>query len=564
MSPMPPSKYRDFNVFKKDVEKLWREYGKFPSNDFLRGLKRFDLIKGFKYHGGFRNVRGVMEAPPTESPYRDFAKLETELRKLVEKHGELSNPILKREKRGDLISAIDNFHGGLNAVRKKMGLPVVLTPKPLSPMRDWSFFSIELKKWMEAHEGGFPTHAQLQAEKRSDLILGMNTHEGYPAVRERMGIEPEKNPFTEFNNLRKALAPIIKMHGGKYPSPAHITKNHPELEHAIRYYHGGHVATRLRLGVEPVGRPPHPFEDKETFLNALKAVRERLGRQPTQDDLIAEKRFDILYFLNKKTHGTYSEIKKDLRWLKEPKPKRRKLKFSSKEEFMDQLRGIRTEFGRRPTQEEVFRIGGRNFATAIRNKHYGSWDAIVDKLGWEQTFYTNQFRNEGNAVAAIAPVVETLGRFPKREELRSMGLGSLVYAISTWHGGLEAFKKKAGFPSKKMKRRSSYADPQNLVTELQKIFGSRDVSTPLLIQLKRFDLLYGIEVNGGLSQVWKGMREMRRYSELKEESPTYIAVAEVVAAAKGDTEALDVVLKKMDPLIRRFARKKIVEGYRGM
>ena len=619
------SRYSDWDIFQKEVQRLWNELGEFPSESKLSEMNREDLRHAFRLHKGWRKVRERMNAPKMEGKFSDFEiELRPVLEEIYQRCGRLSETFLREKGRHDLILAISK-HGGMNCVKERLGLPAEKFERKKSPMRQWEYFKRQVEEWIETH-GDFPELKELGEERRNDLILGFRFHGGANEVRKIMGFPPSgyshgetTTPYKDFDELKKALDPLISEAGGKYPSRSIVQQKFKNLRYAIDMYHGGQRAVRLRLGLELTGKKPHPFDDKQTFLTALEAIAERLGSPPTWRDLIALKRHDLRYVLEEKKHGTWREIRIELGWtvrrtlgnlrdetvfkqklaeaieiighyptsielgkhgysalraaiqrhhggineFRESYGEKltviRKLKLS-KEEFLKCLQQIRKELGRRPTKEEVIEMGGQYVGMAIRQKKFGTWEDVCNLLHWEPTYCTSPYRNVRTAKHAIKKITNSLGHFPKKRELKRMGFNTLYHAISNLHGGLYCFAEEMGRPHKKRKRTNPYRSYLKLSAELRDIYAGTRVELPLIYKLKRWDLLHGIIMNGGVGRV-------RRIMALQDEETANPVTGrptlnELLSAMEKNSQAIESVLKKTENLVRGIAGKALTNSKR--
>ncbi len=90
-------------------------------------------------------------------------------------------------------------------------------------------------------------------------------------------------PFADFNRLANELKPYIGRRG-RFPTRKEFAKwNRPDLEYAIKKYHGGsiEVAKRLAQPIKSSAPPKSIFADEKNAIRALEYVKRKTKRTPT-------------------------------------------------------------------------------------------------------------------------------------------------------------------------------------------------------------------------------------------------------------------------------------------
>ena len=172
--------------------------------------------------------------------------------------------------------------------------------------------------------GVMPAHVMLQSAGRGDLSHAMHRHGGVLAVAERLGLtrgDRCKPPryWQDPAVIDRELLAFIAAHGepGVMPTQsALVAAGRGDLANAIGRA-GGLYATAQRLGLRPADtrRAPNHWADiaeLERELRAFVAEPGRPQRMPSLRELIAARRFDLHYALQR--HGGVRAMAERLGW----------------------------------------------------------------------------------------------------------------------------------------------------------------------------------------------------------------------------------------------------------
>ncbi|MBT4805482.1 hypothetical protein HON71_04890 [Candidatus Woesearchaeota archaeon] len=107
------------------------------------------------------------------------------------------------------------------------------------------------------------------------------------------------------------------------------------------------------------------------------------------------------------------------------------------------LEPIIEELGRFPTTDEINKRNS-GLMNAIK-RHHGNLTKVRVKLGYEKTNY----EDINNVQNGLEPIIEELGRFPTRSEIRKRNK-RLFSGISNYQGGLIKVKIQLGYADKEM------------------------------------------------------------------------------------------------------------------
>lgn len=164
--------------------------GHFPSDRELFELGHGGLRSALRcYHGGYNAARvrcGSVVLHVSESPWRSFERVEADLRRICGSLGHFpSGSELQELNEWGLLNGIGKFHGGLNAVRRKMGVKVHQESGGF--WKDWTPVEAGVRTLI-LQLGAFPTYTDFVENDRLGLYMAIRTHHGgIDAVRVRMG-----------------------------------------------------------------------------------------------------------------------------------------------------------------------------------------------------------------------------------------------------------------------------------------------------------------------------------------------------------------------------------------
>lgn len=117
--------WTNFDHVREGLERLVQKLGHFPSSTEL-GHENSGLCSAiYNHHGGYSHVAGLFGNQIKKRPnsyWQDFGHVRERLEMLVEKLGHFPSPDeINGSKLGSLSYAINHHHGGLTAVKVKMG-----------------------------------------------------------------------------------------------------------------------------------------------------------------------------------------------------------------------------------------------------------------------------------------------------------------------------------------------------------------------------------------------------------------------------------------------------------
>jgi hypothetical protein len=290
----------------------------------------------------------------------------------------------------DVQNAITRHHGGMNAVRIKMGYPIEKVDAGY--WEDWETFERETRALIAAL-GHFPTRSELVERGLSQIYHAMCSHHGgAEKVKTRLGLEPPKKSnghWKEIENVKSALQEIMHERNlGRIPSPQELTRwGYSGLLTGIGDYHGGISNMRMLFNEEQLRRGMGVWKN----VDFVKSEIEKIMRENGLSDI--------------------------------------------------------------PSQKVLGGLGHAMVARAIQ-KYHGGFRKLRALLGIEQKKIENGlWKQEEYALNAARGAMTNLGvtYLPSFNRLNESGYSSLVHAISVHHGGMSEFRKKLGEKSTRAK-----------------------------------------------------------------------------------------------------------------
>ena len=246
------------------------EEGVMPQGTLLLQRGRPDLLRAiYKWGGGLTQAAyrlGLKCTYPRDSQWRLWTHLEQEMRAFLE---QLGGPdvlpmmaTLRAAGRGDLVNAIQLYHGGAARVAHRLGLRY-----SREPQRYWQGFghvAEALFSFLEEHglSGGIPTHQFLRTHGASSLSQAILNHGGSQRVAEQLGLDYQgKSPgyWRDWETFATAMEKFIREQGqpGVMPTQPQLRQaGRADLEGAIRF-HGGMKAVEERGGWQSTRSKPH-------------------------------------------------------------------------------------------------------------------------------------------------------------------------------------------------------------------------------------------------------------------------------------------------------------------
>jgi len=174
----------------RELRGVIKKIGEFPTLEKLSELRVSSLGNAIcRKHGGIDSVRKKLGYEIKTLPdgyWKDWSNVKRELKKLIRDMGRFPSEIdMRKAGKSSLGGSIVQYHGGIRKVRQRMGYENKL--KPNGYWKDWNNFEREFGEIIEDLEC-FPKQRELIVLGKSDLVNGIRHHGGLLKVRERMGL----------------------------------------------------------------------------------------------------------------------------------------------------------------------------------------------------------------------------------------------------------------------------------------------------------------------------------------------------------------------------------------
>lgn len=193
MARRPNGYWTYFSHVEKELNEFIEELGRFPTQSEVQ-TSNAHLLGGIKRHGGMNAVRKKMGYSYIKCPdgyYREFENVRNELEIVIERIGHFpTHKELGELKLTGLSAAISQYHGGFSNARKIMGYSLIERSKAY--WKKWENLQSELE-CLISDTGRFPTNGDLREMKRTDVENAINKYYGGIAeVAIKMGYKSAK------------------------------------------------------------------------------------------------------------------------------------------------------------------------------------------------------------------------------------------------------------------------------------------------------------------------------------------------------------------------------------
>lgn len=132
-------------------------------------------------------------------------------------------------------------------------------------------------------------------------------------------------------------------------------------------------------------------------------------------------------------------------------------------------------------------------------KGYVGEKTDIDDINQLKIRPNGYYKDFSNVKADLEFVINLKGHFPKRKELKELGLFALINSFTQYHDNINSVRRRMGHPI--VKQDSGYWNFENTLkecVELKKKYGSLP-SQPQLKKLKKLSLIQAINNHGGMN-----------------------------------------------------------------
>lgn len=333
-------------------------------------------------HGGTPVVRARLGLEPAKHPdgyYKDWKNVRREMMKAKATLGHFpSTPEMSRLGFTSLADGIRHYHGGLKAVRRKLGAKDKKAPN--GSLKRWSYVKNQLEK-AKKKLGHFPSSTELNDLGMASIPIAVcRYHGGFPVVREKMGEEIERKPngyWESWENVERELRALME-ELKRFPKREDFeARNKTSLLQSMQHNFGGVPACRRRLGIF-TGRKPNGFyHDWKNVEGVLRPIMEELGRFPVGPELQARGHRDLLATIER-THGGLRAVAQKMGHDLAKHPDGHWKDWTNVEQV---LRRLFEKLGHPPMKED-FEAEKRGSVSLAISKYHGGYDAVRKRLGW--------------------------------------------------------------------------------------------------------------------------------------------------------------------------------------
>lgn len=380
-----------------------------PSEDELREIGLSSLaIAITKDFGGFPRFAKECGLLPRRLPngyFDNIATLCAALRAYAEGNNTPglmpTTDALKKAGNHPLVAAIAK-HGGVLDVAASCSLTMSHDKKPSGHYNDFETVAKEIHEFIARTQtwGTMPCRDELCEGGESGLGKAIADHGGFPAVAMRLGLAPRRKPNGYWTDERidEEVRLFVSDHGepGVFPTGALFRElNRADLDNAINRSEGGARAVARRLGLTVAGGRESGYWERDDNLQrgVLDFIRQHgePGMMPTQKELIAHERWDLVNALHR-VAGGIALFAQSLGLQTRERPKGYWQEFTNLRDELVDFNSQHGQLGQMPSPTLLRETGFSYLLTPIND--FGGFFAVAERLGWSSTNATLWPRSE--------------------------------------------------------------------------------------------------------------------------------------------------------------------------
>ncbi len=519
----PDGYWKDWSNLKKEINKLKKKLGHFPTSTEMRKNGQVSLAVGIKeYHGGIIKVReklGIKENKKLSGYWNSFENVDYELKPIIKKlkHFPTQAELIKLGK-SSLAMAIGKYHGGINNVKERLGYEIAR--KSHGYWNDFENIKKELETICNNLEES-PSQRYLESIGRQDLISAIGKyHGGLLKVKEKLGYEITQKPkgyWQNWGNIEKVLNKMIKKLG-RFPTFTDFkNSNYSTIPGAIKKFHGGIDCIMEKMGYERDYLPNGYWKNFENVKNILSELEIKLGHFPSASEM-NEAGYTSLPSAINKYHKGLHEIAKKLG----KQTQQKEAGYWTLNKTKNMCLEFIEEYGKFPTQLELKNREDKYKALNVGINKNGGFSRIKRLLKVEEDKKQRGYWTEERILKEAKKIVNEKGHLPTQKELYDMERGDLVGAISA-HSSFTKIKRKLGLKVNKVE--DGYWTENKILEDCKEILKEQgDLPTKDgLSEIGRKELAGAIEKNGGYPYYRKklGLSLRRRQIRFWNKENTY-------------------------------------------
>ncbi len=463
----PKDYWTEWKHVKTALLELTERLGHFPfSVDFRKS--EYSRLPGAiaEFHGGMGAVRSRLGHHSSRTPkgyWKDFKNVKAAIEDLEEKLGHFpTSREMYESEYPSLPSAIANYHESVAQVAERLGKQTALRPKGHWTLRRVKELCAE---FVEEYEH-FPKAKELNRrdDKYRGLNSGINKNGGIARIRKLLGIKLDKKPDGYWNEdqIVREARVLVKRYG-RLPTQKELNAmGHTDFVGAIGV-HSSFRALRTKLGLEVLKHENGYWTEKRIIEECQRVV-------DTEGDLPAKGRLNELDLGalagQIERSGGYPYFRKKLGL----RARRAGIRTWTKEYTYQQAERLYEEFGTIPTESKLFEIGMATLPNAA-GQHYGGLVALRELLreAHGESNPDEQLKDLAYIHQELRRIQEEQGLHhpPGQETLRKLGYNRIIYGIKKYHGGLNKVRSSLG--AKAVSPNGTWRDSKAVLREARKL-----------------------------------------------------------------------------------------------
>ncbi len=299
-------------IMKQDVEAIRQQEGRI-SEPLLRRVKRTDLIQAIRKHypGGWQQLTADLEISSQQKPRGYWTKetIKKEADAFLSKNGVLSKSSLYQDGRCDLATAITGkYPGGLEALKTELQVNTRMKPHGY-----WNLNSIQVEAAQFYAEFGSLSPDTLVKNGRGDLLHAI--FDRYPGgikkLQNDQGIASRRKEtgYWTVERIKEEALAFYNQHG-KLTGPCLIAEGRGDLTNAFRDYPGGLRGLQKDLDIKTTKQPNGYWTVEKIEEEAAEFVKQHTTI--SFESLRRERKFSLHVMIGRLYPGGIAALKEKL------------------------------------------------------------------------------------------------------------------------------------------------------------------------------------------------------------------------------------------------------------
>jgi hypothetical protein len=247
-----PGYWKNFENVKREYLATAESLGHAPNTRELYKMGKRSVVNGMiKHHGGISRVRKMLgfDGRNPQGYWNDFRNLRRELEEIIKELGHFPEKKELEEKGRKYVMSGINKHGGINAVRKRLGYGQKM-------IRLTRRATLRQARKLVDELGFLPPERKLRGMGYQIFARAVYTHFGFQELRKILGLEQFYSKKGQWQNkdyfLRQARKIMRKHNLRKLPKTNELREMGYSGFLAAANYYGGMNAVRRELGQDEI------------------------------------------------------------------------------------------------------------------------------------------------------------------------------------------------------------------------------------------------------------------------------------------------------------------------